>query len=69
LGAGDWDKCFESMDRDESKYGEHGGCLLQDRKDYAPAMDELVGNAKEYWEQDNRAKILGLLTETLWNIA
>jgi hypothetical protein len=44
LGAEQRDKVFEGME----------GCLLQDRKDHAPAVDNLAGNAKESWKQDNK---------------
>jgi hypothetical protein len=32
--------------------------LLQDRKDYAPAMDDSMAYAKEYWEEDNMIKVV-----------
>jgi hypothetical protein len=38
------------------------GCLLQVRKDYAPAVKDLV---QEFWEQDNRAKVLRAWTESM----
>jgi hypothetical protein len=52
LGAEQQDKVFESME----------GCLLQVRKDYAPAVKDLV---QEFWEQDNRAKVLRAWTESM----